>query len=173
LRVEQLLKLSQGSDLNFCIDDTVYDAPVGACPDKERRDLRVLKTKKNALVTVHNLSAEPRHLYVFGIDPSYGVALVLPAPGAIDPKLPDRKAYRNEADPVALRIPGTYRFVAIATDEPITPSALEQEGLARRGAATCNTLLEQILCSANSGKRSGTPTKASKWSAIVETVIVE
>jgi hypothetical protein len=173
LRVEQLLKLSQGSDLNFCIDDTLYDAPVGACPEKEKRDLRVLKAKKNALVTVHNLSETPRHLYVFGIDPSYGVALVLPAPGAVDPKLPERKAYRNEADPVAPRIPGTYRFVAIATDEPITPSALEQEGLARRGAATCNTLLEQILCSANSGKRSGTPTKASNWSAIVETVIVE
>jgi Caspase domain len=173
LRVEQLLKLSQGSDLNFCIDDTIYDPSVRDCPEKERRDLRVLKVGQNALVTAHNLAEAPRHLYVFGIDPSYGVALVLPAPGAVDPKLPDNQAYRNEADPVALRMPGIYRFVTIATDEPITPSALEQEGIARRGAATCNTLLEQILCSANSGKRSGTPTKASRWSAVVETVIVE
>jgi Caspase domain len=173
LRVEQLLKLSQGSDLNFCIDDSTYDASVRDCPEKERRDLRVLKVGKNALVTVHNLAEAPRHLYVFGIDPSYGVALVLPAPGAVDPKLPDRQPYRNEADPVALRMPGVYRFVIIATEEPITPSALEQEGLARRGGATCNSLLEQILCSANSGKRSGTPTKVSRWSAIVETVIVE
>jgi Caspase domain len=173
LRVEQLLKLARGSDLRFCIAHMPYDPPADACPAKERRDLRVLKANSESLVTVHNTAAVPRFVYVFGIDPSYGVALVLPKPGAIEPALEQSRAYRDPADPLLVRVPGTYRFVTIATREPINAAALEQGGIARRGASSCNTALEEILCAATSGTRGGTSVKASDWSAIIETVIVE
>ena len=173
LRVQQLLKLSRGGGLLFCIDDSSYHHAPGSCPAKERRDLRVLKAGAESLVTVHNTDTKPHNIYVFGIDPSYGVALILPKTGAVDPAQPESRPYRNDGDPVVARVPGTYRFVTIATEEPITAAALEQDGLSRRGAATCNSALEEILCAANSGTRSGAAVKAGKWSAIVETVIVE
>ncbi len=173
LRVQQLLKLSQGGNLLFCIDDGSYHYAIGFCPAKEKRDLRVIKVGAETLVTVHNTDTKPRYIYVFGIDPSYGVALILPKTGAVEPPQPESRPFRNEGDPVVPRVPGIYRFVTIATEEPITAAALEQDGISRRSTATCNSMLEEILCAANAGTRSGGTIKAGKWSAIVETVIVE
>jgi hypothetical protein len=176
LRVRELLALRTDpatANLRFCIDDSDYPAPADACPAKEKRGaIRVLKRGQNALVTVQNDGDKPRFIYVFGIDPNYGVALIMPAPGGNDTRIPPMRAHRTPDDPVVPTRTGVHLFLTLASDEPINAVALEQDGTNARGAA-CKSALERLLCDANKGRSSADAARVGNWSAIVETVHVE
>lgn len=176
LRVQQLLALRTAPDksgLALCIDDSAYEAPAAACPALERGNMRVIKQNANALVTVHNTVPAPRHVYVFGIDPTFGVALILPRPGTVDAKLDSTTPLRIPDDPVVMTRPGLYRFVTIATDKPINAAALEQSGTTARGVGACASALEKLLCDANRGSRDPAAPQVGDWTAAVDTVLVE
>ena len=176
LRVQQLLALRtdpKTAKVRFCIDDSVYPASADACPDKEKRkQIRVLKRGEDSFVTVQNEGDKPRYIYVFGIDPNYGVALILPAPGGNDSKIDPFRAHRIPNDPVKPTKTGVHLFVTVASDEPINAAAFEQDGTNARGVA-CSSALERLLCDANKGKTSADAAKVGNWTAIVETVYVE
>lgn len=176
LRVQQLLALRtdpKSANVRFCIDDSDYPASADACPAKEKRgDIRVLKRGEKALVTVQNEGDKPRFIYVFGIDPNYGVALIMPAPGGNDSKIAPLRAHRTPDDPVVPTKAGAHLFVTVASDEPVNAAAFEQDGTNVRGAA-CSSALERLLCDANKGKSSAGTAKVGNWTAIVETVYVE
>jgi hypothetical protein len=139
----------------------------------EKRHMRLLKRDAESIVTVNNEGDKPLHFYVFGIDPSFGVALILPAPGGKDPALEQLQPYRNPNDPVMLTASGIYRFVTLATTEEINAAALEQDGTNSRSSEACNTVLARLLCDANKGVRDPTAPRVGDWKAVVETVIVE
>lgn len=178
LRAQQLLDLRTGTDpatspVRFCIDDSEYAAPTDGCPAMEKRQMRVLKRDVPAIVTVNNEGDKPLYFYVFGIDPNFGVALVLPQPGAVDSAIAPLQPYRNPNDPLVPLVKGTYRFVTIATEYPINAAALEQDGTNSRSGVGCKSALERLLCDAQKGVRDPSKPRAGEWQAIVETVIVE
>lgn len=178
LRAQQLLDLRTRTDpkalpIRFCVDDSEYAAPTDGCPAMEKRQMRVLKRDAKAIVTVNNEGDKPLYFYVFGIDPSFGVALVLPQPGAVDPAIAPLQPYRNPNDPLVPLVKGTYRFVTIATEKPINAAALEQGGTNSRSGTGCASALERLLCDAQKGVRDPSTPRAGDWKAIVETVIVE
>ena len=176
LRVQQLLALRTDIDqsaIRFCIDDSIYGPKKSECPAFERGGQRVLKVGKDAFVTVENLGTEARYLYVFGIDPTYGVALILPKPGENDSRIEPQRPHRIPDDPVVPTAPGQYRFVTIASREQINAAALEQDGTNARGAVGCDTALERLLCSAKTGTRDPSAPRVGNWTAIVESVVVE
>lgn len=178
LRVQQLLDLrtedgASQSAIRFCVDDQEYAAVSDGCPPMEKRQMRLLKRDAQAIVTVNNESEKPLYFYVFGIDPTFGVALVLPRPGDVDPAVAPFYPYRNVHDPVIPLAKGTYRFVTIATERPINAAALEQDGTNSRSGVGCASPLERLLCDAQKGVRDASVPRAGDWKAIVETVIVE
>lgn len=176
LRVQQLLALRtdpKTAKVRFCIDDSDYPTAADACPVKEKRgQVRVLKRGEKAFVTVQNEGETPRYVYVFGIDPNYGVALILPAPGGSDSKLMPLRAHRTPDDPVVPTRAGTHLFLTLASEAPINAAAFEQDGTNARGVQ-CQSALERLLCDANKGKRSTDTAKVGNWTAIVEPVLVE
>ncbi len=176
LRVQQLLALRtdpKTANVRFCIDNGDYPVAADACPDKEKRgNIRVLKRGAEALVTVQNEGDKPRYIYVFGIDPNYGVALIMPAPGGNDSKIAPLRAHRTPDDPVIPTKAGVHLFLTVASDEPVNAAAFEQDGTNARGVA-CSSALERLLCDANKGKTSADAAKVGNWTAIVETVYVE
>ena len=121
---------------------------------------------------MQNEGEKPRYAYVFGIDPNYGVSLIMPAPGGNDSKLAPMRAHRTPDDPVKPTRTGVHLFVTVASDEPINAAAFEQDGTNARGSA-CSSALERLLCDANKGKASADAAKVGNWTAIVETVYVE
>ncbi|QJB68519.1 caspase family protein [Parasphingorhabdus halotolerans] len=177
-RVNEMLGLLtpvNEAGIDFCIDDSKYG--VLTCPKPERRNMRLIKVDEKAQVTITNRNQKPRYFYVFGIDPNFGIAVIMPPPGAKDSALPEGRAYRNASDsnddPVIMRTPGTYRFLTIASEKPINPLALEQTGIAARGSNICQSALEKLLCNANEGKRGDPVPRVGEWSATMETVLVE
>ncbi len=176
LRVQQLLALRtdpKTANVRFCIDDSDYPAAADACPAKEKRgNIRVLKQGQKAFVTVQNEGAKQRYIYVFGIDPNYGVALIMPAPGGNDSKIDPLRAHRTPDDPVVPTKKGAHLFVTVASDEAVNAAAFEQDGTSARGVA-CSSALERLLCDANKGKSSADAARVGNWTAIVETVYVE
>lgn len=176
MRVQMLLALRTEPDkagLALCVDDSDYPATSAACPPPERGNLRLLAKGAQTLVTVENLADKPRFLYVLGIDPAFGVALIIPPPGAVDSKIGANKAHRVPNDPLVPTSPGTYRFVTLATDERIDASAFEQEGTRARSGTACRSVLEKLLCDANRGKRDPSSPKVGNWTATVDTVLVQ
>jgi hypothetical protein len=177
-RVNEMISLLtpvSEAGIGFCIDDSKYG--VLTCPKSERRNMRLIKVDEKAQVTITNRSEKSRYFYVFGIDPNFGVAVIMPPPGAKDSALSEGRAYRNAGDsnddPVVMRTPGTYRFLTIASEKPINPLALEQTGIAARGADICQSALEKLLCNANEGQRGDPVPRIGEWTATMETVIVE
>ncbi|MGH6787482.1 MAG: hypothetical protein ACREBO_11675, partial [Novosphingobium sp.] len=176
LRAQQLLALRTDpakAGLSLCLDDSAYDPFEGGCPPLERRNVRVVKRGERAFTTVINQAEAPRYLYVFGIDPSFGVALVYPKPGVSDAPLAQHKPQREVDDPVVLKTPGTYYFVTLATAAPINAAALEQQGTRARSGTACNSVLEKLLCDAAEGKRDAAAPKVGPWTARFDTVVVE
>lgn len=177
-RVNEILNLLtpvNEAGIDFCIDDSKYSALT--CPKPERRNMRLIKVDEKAQVTITNRSEKSRYFYVFGIDPNFGIAVIMPPPGAKDSALSEGRAYRNASDsnddPVIMRTPGTYRFLTIASEKPINPLALEQTGIAARGTDICQSALEKLLCNANEGKRGDPVPRVGEWTATMETVLVE
>ncbi len=176
LRVQMLLALRTEPDkagLALCVDDSDYPATSAACPPPEKRNMRVLAKGAQTLVTVENLADKPRYLYVLGIDPTYGVALIIPAPGAVDSKVEPLQAHRVPNDPLVPTAAGTYRFVTLATEERIDASAFEQEGTKARSGGACRSALEKLICDANRGRRDASSPRVGNWTATVDTVLVE
>lgn len=184
LRVQQLLALSEATeptkaDIAFCIGNIDYPAADKNCgrvvsaSDVSGRDMPQLKRNEAAIVTVHNQSDTARHIYVLGIDPTYGVALISPPPGTDDAALKRGRPGRTPGDTVVPTAAGTYRFITLASEEKINAVVFEQEGTNTRDAAACNNALARLLCDANKGKRDATAPRVGNWTAIVETVIVQ
>ncbi len=176
LRVQALLALRtepEKANLALCIDDSDYPATAAACPAFERRNMRVLAKGAPTLVTVENQDIKPRYLYVLGIDPTFGVALIIPAPGAVDSKVEPLQAHRVPNDPLVPTAPGIYRFVTLATEERIDASAFEQSGTRERSGTACQSVLEKLLCDANRGTRDASSARVGSWTATVDTVLVQ
>jgi Caspase domain len=177
-RAQQFLALAEASraaqnPVRFCIDDSVYPAVTDGCPPMEKGQIRLLKRNVESIVTVNNEGSAPMYYYVFGIDPTFGVALILPPPGGQDSKVAPLQPYRIPDDPVVPTATGKYHFVTIATEERINTGALEQDGTNSRSGASCRPGLERLLCDANRGVRDPSVPRIGHWQAIVETVIVQ
>jgi hypothetical protein len=176
LRVQMLLALRTEpgkAGLALCVDDSIYPATSAACPPPEKRNMRVLAKNAQTLVTVENLADKPRYLYVLGIDPTFGVALIIPAPGAVDSKVEPLQAHRVPNDPLVPTVAGTYRFVTLATEERIDASTFEQEGTKARSASACRSALEKLICDASRGSRDASSPRVGNWTATVDAVLVE
>ncbi|HEV7233435.1 MAG TPA: hypothetical protein VGN36_04255, partial [Sphingorhabdus sp.] len=176
LRVQMLLALRtapESAGLAFCIDDSDYPATAAACPPLERGNMRVLGKDAKTLVTVENIANKPRYLYVLGIDPAFGVALIIPAPGGVDSKVAQSQAHRVPNDPVALTSKGIYRFVTLATEERIDAAAFEQDGTRTRSGTACQSALEKLICDVSRGSRDPAAPKVGNWTATVDTVLVQ
>ncbi len=188
LRVQQLLALSEvteptKADIAFCIGNGDYPPADKKCGNaaissdtsqpENMRDVRVLKRNEPAIVTVHNQSDTARFMYVLGIDPTYGVALISPPPGTSDFALKRGRPGRAPGDTVVPTATGTYRFITLASDEQINAAVFEQEGTNTRDGSACKGALARLLCDANKGKRDATAPRVGSWTAIVETVTVK
>jgi hypothetical protein len=155
--------------LTFCVDnDLTYD--VYACPaGKGPKGRREIAVGKRAKVTVMQSGKTPRFVYVFGIDDALGVNQVVPEPGTTEPNLLPGKPNAYQAEPNSS---GRYRFVTIATNEPIQGAALQQDRAGARDLAACPTALDRLLCAAASGTRDSKAARVGGWTAIVTEVDV-
>jgi hypothetical protein len=169
-RVHALLALRTDpakAESSFCIAPGDYD--VYACPPPAGPAGRVLKVGEPAKVAVLNATDEPRFVYVFGIDGSYAVTLLLPPSGTRDPAVGPRQPLQRR---IAMDSPGRYRFVTIATDTPIDAAALEQDGAGARDPAACRSALERLLCDAATGTRDPSAPRVGRWTATVSSADV-
>jgi hypothetical protein len=155
--------------LLFCIDnDQTYD--VYACPPgKGPKGRPELIVGQRAKVTVMQNGPTKRFVYVFGIDGSLGIDQVVPEPGTTEPELTAGKPNAYQVEPNS---PGRYRFVTIATTEPIQGAALQQDRAGARDLAACPTALDRLLCAAASGTRDAKAARVGVWTAIVTEVDV-
>jgi hypothetical protein len=188
-RVQQLLMLAAGNrpdraGVRFCIDASKVKADgadvansvrgvASDCPGGGAPTLPVIPLGRDNLITVENRAAKPRHVYVLGIDPAFGVSLILPASGGKDARLAANRPLGDPDDPVRLTMAGTYHFVTIATEEPISAAALEQQGTNARGTPACSSALEQLLCNASTGTRDPAAPRVGDWNAVVTSVMVK
>ena len=177
-RVRQLLALrtataggesSAGAPLDFCIAADGYR--VSACPAPDAGGMRKLAGSGRFTAAVINRGTRPVFVYLLAIDPRNAVDLILPAPGEIDRKLRvgavNARARRN----MEFKLPGAYRFIAIASDIAIRADAFEQSGNGTRDIDP--SPLERLLRSANAGTRDTGIAAVGNWSAQVATAIVE
>jgi|694.fasta_scaffold36332_3 hypothetical protein len=158
------------SAATFCIDhDLDYD--LLSCPPPEGRGPRTLTVDRKAKLSLVNTdrARAPRHLYLFGIDPSLGVTVLWPTGGGVDPPLPWKRAVQRT---IAANTAGRYRFVTIATDAPINAAALQQDGTGVRDPAACTSPLERLLCAASAGTRDPSVPRVGAWTATVTEVNV-
>lgn len=156
--------------VSFCIDNNldydVFNCPAPTGP-KGRREIAV---DKRAKITVTQTGAAPRYVYVFGIDDALGIDQVVPEPGTTDPPLQPGKPSWYPVEP---NTSGTYRFVTIATTDPIQASALRQDRTGARDIGACPTALDRLLCAAASGARDPQAARVGTWTATVTDVIVK
>ena len=179
-RVQQLLALrtatrSDGAQtetgpLSVCIDADGYRA--SGCPALPPGGARKLDFSRPTTATVINRGHRPLYVYLLAIDPHNAVDLILPAPGEFDQRQKVGPSFGRSRAHMEFTVPGTYRFLAIATDEPIRADAFEQSGSGERGIGTCLSPLARLLCEANEGSRDPGVTAVSNWSAQVDTAIV-
>jgi hypothetical protein len=185
-RVQQLLLLAAGNrpdtaGIRFCVDSaivttggaTAANSVRGVSTDCPGGRIIPVPVNRDNLIAVENRGTRPRFIYVLGIDPRFGVSLILPASGGNDTRLAPMRPFGNPDDPVRLTMPGTYHFVTIATEEPISAAALEQQGTSARGTPACSSALEQLLCNASAGTRDPKAPRTGDWNAIVTSVVVK
>ncbi len=156
--------------VSFCIDNDL-DYDVFSCPAptglKGRREIAV---DKRAKITVTQTGTMPRYVYVFGIDDALGINQVVPEPGTTDPPLQPGKPSWYPVEP---NTSGTYRFVTIATTDPIQGVALQQDRAGARDMAACSTTLDRLLCAAANGTRDSQVARVGTWTASVTNVVVK
>jgi len=177
-RVAQLLALRTAADdaagarglgpIDLCVAPDGYRPT--SCPGLQHGGVRALAADAYTTVTAINRGSQPVYLYVLAIDPANAVDLVLPKPDETDQKLQPGLPYRR--GPITFDTPGTYRFVTIATDQPIRADALMQSGNGAREVGACVSPLERLLCSAAEGTRDPGVSAVGNWSAQVSTVLV-
>ena len=175
-RVQQLLALrtdSAGENLTTSFPVAACIAPSGyrptACPPLDAGGIRRIGMDARITATVINRGMRPAYIYVLAIDPYNAVNLVLPKPGEFDRPLPPNQPYRR-AD-MSFDMPGVYRFVVIASAEPIRADAFEQAGTGTRDLAACTSPLERLVCASSEGRRDVGVTAVGDWSAQVATVL--
>ena len=178
-RVQQLMALrtavrSDGPQtatgpLSLCIDADGYR--VTGCPPLPPGGVRKIDFSRRITATVINRSNRPLFVNVLAIDPHNVVNLILPSEGEFDQPQKVGTSFARSRTRMSFTVPGTYRFVAIATDEPIRADAFEQGGNGKRDLA-CLSPLARLLCQANEGSRDPGVTAVGNWSAQVETAIV-
>ncbi len=155
-------------EARFCIATGEYDPR--DCPPPDSRRGRQIALGKRAQIAVKVPGDQARHVYVFAIDDAFAVDLALPQNGGIDPAI-DRRIPPLTAN-VAPRTPGLYRFVTIATTDPIDAVALQQSRAGARDPARCQSTLEQLLCAAAAGSRDPAAPRVGPWTASVTLVTV-
>lgn len=158
------------ADASFCIaQDLDYD--LLQCPPLKGRGPRTLVVDGKAKLSLVNVNRAraPRFLYLLGIDPAYGVTLLWPTGGGVDPAMPWKRAVQRV---IAANTVGRYRFVTIATDAPINAAALQQDGAGTRDPAACVSRIERLLCAAATGTRDPSVPRVGAWTATVTEVNV-
>lgn len=172
LRAQGLLALRTAAGASealpgFCIaNDLDYDAR--RCPQPGPGKPFSLAPGAQAKVGVVNRAEGPRYLYVYAIDETYEVNLLIPSGSGKDPPLAPNFSVSALVKPDG---PGRYWFVTIASDTPIASAqALEQTGARDPGA--CRTALERLVCEAASGSRDPTVPRVGAWTATVTEVVV-
>lgn len=179
-RVQQLLALrtavrSEGPQtetgpLAVCVDADGYR--VTGCPALPPGGVRKIDFSRRTTATIINRGNRPLFVYLLAIDPHNAVDLVLPAPGEFDQRQKVGPSFARSRANMSFTVPGTYRFLAIATDEPIRADAFEQSGNGERNVGACLSPLARLLCAANEGSRDAGVTAVGNWSAQVGTAIV-
>ncbi len=163
-------KTASEAQISFCIaHDLTYD--IRSCPGSTGTSSvgsgRRLQVNRDALLTVSNMSPVPRYLYVLVIDDRFGITMVVPTHGGEDPKITEGGTQR----PV-LRFdsPGLYRFVTIASTEPIAVKTLQQSALRRDYTAQCDPQIEGAseCLIARQGNRGGAAPQIGEWTITVE-----
>ena len=171
-RVNALLALRtdpRTAEARFCFAGGDYD--VFDCAAPEPLAARPVMEREVARMTVVNMSDEPRYLYVFGIDQSYGISLVMPPNGGRDPAVAPRQPVQRTIVPIWS---GLFRFVAVATDAPIDAAAFEQPGIGdAEGPARCFAPLVSGQCAAAGSGRDPSLPRVVKWSAVATSAAVE
>ncbi len=170
-RVKPVGPVPPQPDISFCISsDLDYD--LEQCPPVETSDGPTLTLNKAAKLAVVNTSERPLFVYVFAIDSSYTVNLMLPPSGAIDTTALAAGAavQRSDTGPVDA---GRLQFLTLATEFPINAAALEQSGVGARDPAGCVSALERILCAAAIGTRDPSVPRSGAWSALLTSSIVK
>ncbi len=157
----------------FCIQNMHSNYEPEVCPQAPANG-RLLTRNVPALISAKNVAAGKRFLYVLGIDPSFGVSLLLPPNGAIDEAI-EAGAYLQvpEGHNIAPDAPGSYRFLTLATDAPIPAQALEQTGLATVDREVCLTRLSRQACADASRTRDPALIWVRDWAATLASAEVK
>jgi hypothetical protein len=175
-RVQQLLALRTSGSTDPAADPFRVSACIAAdgyrptaCPPLQVGGVRRIGMGDRITVTVMNRGARPAYVYVLAIDPYNAVDLVLPKPGEFDRPQPPNQPYRRSG--MAFDAPGTYRFVVLASAQPIRADAFQQSGTGTRDLAACTSPLERLLCASSEGQRDASVVAVGDWSAQVSTVL--
>lgn len=175
-RVQQLLALRTGGVPGSAADPfpvAACIAPDGyrptACPPLEDGGVRRIGMGQRITATVINRGTRPVYLYLLAIDPYNAVDLVLPKPGEFDKPLAPNQPYRRAG--MAFDVPGPYRFVVLASAQPIRADAFQQSGTGARDLGACTSPLERLLCASSEGRRDVGVAAVGDWSAQVSTVL--
>lgn len=167
-RVNALVALAapaRAGQLNFCIRNMSDDFDPAYCPPVPAGG-RVLVLNEAAIISATNQAAGPRFLYVLGVDPEFGISLLLPSGGAIDQAIESGLPLRvPEGQDIKPNAPGTYRFVTLSTDAAINAQALEQTGLGTVDLEACLTALTRTACETAAAKRDAAMPRVNAWGA--------
>lgn len=148
-RVNALVALAgskQAGRPEFCVQNMHAKYQPEVCPQTPPTG-RLLALNKPALISTRNVAAGKRFLYVLGIDPAFGVSLLLPPNGAIEEALdPGDYLPVPEGQNIAPNAPGSYRFLTLATDAQIPAQTLEQTDLSTVDQEACATRLSRQDC---------------------------
>lgn len=175
-RVQQLLALRTSGVPGSASDPfpvAACIAPDGyrptACPPMQEGGIRRIGMGERITATVINRGARPVYIYVLAIDPYNAVDLVLPKPGEFDTPLAPNQPYRRAG--MAFDTAGPYRFVVLASAQPIRADAFQQSGTGARDLGACTSPLERLLCASSEGRRDVGVASVGDWSAHVSTVL--
>lgn len=175
-RVNALAALAlpaRAGQAEFCIQSKSPDYDPDVCPPLPAGGRR-LALNQPALISARNTANGPRYLYVLGIDPAFGVSLLLPPNGAIDQAI-EAGAYLRvpEGQDIAPDAPGSYRFMTIASDNPIPAQTLEQTGLDVVDREVCLTRLSRQACADAARSRDAALPRVNEWAATLSSAEVK
>ncbi len=160
---------ADAAPLDVCIAADGYR--VSSCPPPDPGGVRKLADDGRFTATIINRGIKPVYVYLLAIDPRNAVNVILPVDEERDQKLRVGAVNARARKNMSFKVPGAYRFVAIASDTAIRADAFEQTGNGTRDIA--GSPLERLLTSASLGTRDVGVTAVGDWSAQISTVIVQ
>ncbi len=176
-RVERWLALVRPragavSPVRLCVQNVANPADFApaSCPPGDP----ALKLLQPAMIGVVNGAAAPRFVYVLAVGRKYEVTLVMPAFGAVDPALqPNQTLTPPPGQRIRPNEVGELRFVALASDQPLNATALEQTGTDVIDLQACLSPVAQAFCLGSNRARAGSWPQVRDWSAtLVNTKVV-